>query len=103
MTTIRLHCLRCIKLEYWILLDLVCIHFAKIVGYILNVFFFSLGEYFTNRDNSFDQLCINYSNERFQQYFFDVMLVKEKECYGSQGLDIPFIPFFDNFHIVGKK
>lgn len=66
------------------------------------LFFFSLLEYLTNRDNSFDQLCINYSNERFQHYFVDVMLLEEKKWYDSQGLEIPFIPFFDNAHIIGK-
>lgn len=48
-------------------------------------------------------MCINYTNERFQQYFVDVMLLKEKKWYDSQGLDIPFIPFFDNSHIIGRK
>lgn len=54
-----------------------------------------------NMDNSFDQLCINYTNERFQHYFVDSMLVKERQWYDSQQLDVPFVPFFDNSQIIG--
>lgn len=31
------------------------------------------------------------------------MLLPEKKWYDSQGLDIPFVPFLDNTHIIGKK
>lgn len=54
-------------------------------------------------DNSFDQLCINYINERFQQYFIELMLKREKQWYDREGLDVPFVPFFDNSHIIGMK
>lgn len=54
-----------------------------------------------NMDNSFDQMCINYTNERFQHYFVDIMLVKEKQWYDSQKLNVPFVPFFDNSPIIG--
>lgn len=30
-----------------------------------------------------------------------MMLVEEKQWYYSQGLDIPFVEFFDNFQIIG--
>lgn len=52
--------------------------------------------------NTFDQLCINYSNERIQQLFVDIKLAEEKRWYDVEGLNIPFVPFFDNSHIVGK-
>lgn len=52
-------------------------------------------------DNTFDQLCINYANERIQQYFVDRMLLKEKQWYDNQGLDINFVPFLNNSNIVG--
>lgn len=31
------------------------------------------------------------------------MLLQEKKWYDSQSLDIPFVAFFDNTHIIGKK
>lgn len=29
------------------------------------------------------------------------MLLKEKKWYESQKLDVPFVQFFDNYHIIG--
>lgn len=40
-------------------------------------------EYFTEANNTFDQLCINYINERIQNLFVDIMLKKEKQWYDS--------------------
>lgn len=53
--------------------------------------------------NAFDQLCINYTNERVQQLFVDMMLLKEKKWYDFQELQINFVPFFNNIHIIGAK
>lgn len=53
-------------------------------------------------NNTFDQLCINYSNERVQNFFVHRMLLKEKEYYNSQDLKIPFVPFLDNSIVIGK-
>lgn len=46
-------------------------------------------------------MCINYTNERLQNLFVDIMLKKEKQWYGSQCLDVPFVQFFDNVDIIG--
>lgn len=67
------------------------------------ILFFTITEYSTKNHNSFDQLCINYSNERLQKLFVDLMLSTEKKWYDSQKLEIPFVEFFDNTHIIGMN
>lgn len=52
--------------------------------------------------NTFDQLCINYVNEKFQQFFIQRVLIREKQWYDKERLDVPFVPFLDNCDIIGK-
>lgn len=63
--------------------------------------FFLSVEYLTDESNTFDQLCINYTNERMQNLFVTRKISDEKHWYNSQGLDIPFVEFFDNSCIIG--
>lgn len=58
---------------------------------------------YSNEGNTFDQLCINYGNERLQIFFVKLKLSEEKQWYDTQGLDIPFVEYFDNSHIIGMK
>lgn len=58
-------------------------------------------EYLTEVNNTFEQLCINYVNERVQSFYVHIKLSEEKQWYVKQGLDVPFVEFFDNSHIVG--
>lgn len=50
--------------------------------------------------NSFEQLCINYGNEKLQQYFINYVLKKEQETYEAEGLDVDKIETIDNEDIL---
>lgn len=57
-------------------------------------------EFFTV--NSFEQFCINYCNEKLQQFFNQTILKNEQELYRREGLNIPEIKFADNQDCIGK-
>lgn len=50
--------------------------------------------------NSFEQLCINYCNERLQTFFNDVIFQSEQSVYLEEGIDCEGITFQDNIGCV---
>ena len=48
------------------------------------------------QNNVFEQLCINFVNERIQQIFLDAVVKGEQQLYMQEGLQWKPIPFFDN-------
>lgn len=54
------------------------------------------------KNNYFEQICINYVNEKVQQMFVKLMLKDEEEFARQECLQIPKIPFLDNGLILGE-
>uniref|UniRef100_UPI00398E6FC2 myosin VIa isoform X2 n=1 Tax=Pristiophorus japonicus TaxID=55135 RepID=UPI00398E6FC2 len=51
-------------------------------------------EYFEH--NSFEQFCINYCNEKLQQFFNERILKEEQELYQKEGLGVNEVQYVDN-------
>lgn len=62
--------------------------------------FFILLECF-DKENRFEQLCINFINEKLQQMFVKIMVKDEIKWYAREGVEMPEIPFFDNLCVLG--
>ena len=46
--------------------------------------------------NSFEQLCINFTNERLQQLFMDCLIKREQAEYKREGISVAHIVYPDN-------
>ena len=62
---------------------------------ILDIFGFEIFQI-----NSFEQLCINYANEKLQHHFNEVIFTEERLMYESEGIDLAEIKFEDNSECV---
>ena len=66
---------------------------------IVSLFYFS--EYF--QVNSFEQFCINYCNEKLQQFFNERILKEEQLLYEKEGLNVRKISYVDNQDCIGES
>jgi len=62
-------------------------------------FGFMSTEYFEH--NSFEQFCINYCNEKLQQFFNERILKEEQELYQKEGLGVNEVHYVDNQDCIG--
>ena len=63
---------------------------TRVIG-LLDIYGFEVFE-----ENSFEQLCINYANEKLQQYFNDHIFKQEQNEYSEEKIDWEHITFDDN-------
>ena len=59
-----------------------------------------IAEYF--EENSFEQFCINYCNEKLQQFFNERVLREEQDLYSKEGLGVHEVTYADNQDCIGK-
>lgn len=64
--------------------------FSVVIG-VLDIYGFEIFE-----KNGFEQFCINYVNEKLQQYFIELTLKAEQEEYNREGIQWTPIKYFNN-------
>jgi myosin heavy subunit len=62
---------------------------------VLDIFGFEVFKF-----NSFEQLCINYCNERLQSFFNDVIFEEELKLYAADGVSCDEVAYQDNLGCV---
>ena len=67
----------------------------RFIGF-LDIFGFEIFQH-----NSFEQLCINYANERLQQLFNQSTFKEEETVYQNEGIEFTHVEFIDNTEVLG--
>ena len=63
---------------------------GNVIG-VLDIFGFEIFQH-----NSFEQLCINFVNEKLQQIFIELTLKTEQEEYKAEGIPWTDVPYYNN-------
>uniref|UniRef100_A0A8C7PCZ7 Myosin IG n=1 Tax=Oncorhynchus mykiss TaxID=8022 RepID=A0A8C7PCZ7_ONCMY len=71
------------------------LHGKNTVIGVLDIYGFEIFE-----NNSFEQFCINYCNEKLQQLFIELILRQEQDEYQREGITWQHIDYFNNQIIV---
>lgn len=53
--------------------------------------------------NRFEQLCINFANEKIQKFSTHRLIFEEQEWYKTEGIDLPEISFPGNDNILSES
>jgi len=69
---------------------------SRMIG-ILDIYGFEVFEW-----NSFEQLCINFANEKLQQHFNSHMFTLEQQLYTEEGISWSHITWQDNREIIDQ-
>lgn len=64
-----------------------------LISFLLCTFFVCVLYFSGDQSNGFNQLCVNFTNEKLQQYFNHFMFVLEQEEYEREGIEWKFIDF----------
>ncbi|XP_055542171.1 unconventional myosin ID [Wyeomyia smithii] len=64
--------------------------YNRVIG-VLDIYGFEIFD-----QNSFEQFCINYCNEKLQQLFIELVLKQEQEEYRREGIEWTNVEYFNN-------
>ena len=66
------------------------VHSCNVIG-VLDIYGFEVFD-----QNSFEQFCINYCNEKLQQLFIELVLKQQQDEYKKEGIEWVHVDYFNN-------